>query len=64
MGCVRMKKGTDRRMCNPRIEVRFVFAYMATDAMYAPAGGSTFVGDGRRALQDLHTLFREVFGGA
>ena len=26
--------------------------------------GSTFVGDGRRALQDLHTLFREVFGGA
>ena len=26
--------------------------------------GSTFVGDGARALQDLHTLFREVFGGA
>ncbi|MGD1158683.1 MAG: MBL fold metallo-hydrolase [Terriglobia bacterium] len=26
--------------------------------------GSSFVGDGRRALQDLHTLFREVFGGA
>jgi hypothetical protein len=26
--------------------------------------GSTFVGDGRRALQDLHALFREVFGGA
>ena len=26
--------------------------------------GSTFVGDGHRALQDLHTLLREVFGGA
>jgi flavorubredoxin len=26
--------------------------------------GSSFVGDGRRVLHDLHTLFREVFGGA
>ena len=26
--------------------------------------GSTFVGDGRRALQDLNTLLREVFGWA
>jgi len=26
--------------------------------------GSTYVGDGRRTLQDLHTLLREVFGGA
>jgi flavorubredoxin len=25
--------------------------------------GSTFVGDGRRALHDLHALYREVFGG-